>query len=1272
MATLDELVVLIKANSSQFESELSKVSAKLDLLSKKNEKAQKSLQDAFKDSFKSANSLETGISTLGSVLGGLTNPVTLLTAGIIGMGKAFLDLGTNAFNAIKDLEQSEFAMASLIASTTRFKDELGKPAKFEESFKYSLDKSKGLIEQFQKDAAQLSLIETTDLIAGFQAGGASLGGLGITSIEDQTKAIEMLVGSMKLLKPQAKEAEAAFEVRNILQGDFGKTQSDLARFAKTTGQSTKQLEEQYKQAQKTGTGLQFLTKIYGGLYQSLKLSESTLGNQISILSDFGTRALQAIGGNFIEPMKNLIKNAYQGLAGGDTFSAETLNTFKLIGDGFKSIIIAITPLVAPLIETVKQVMALLSGLASILSAALMPVVQLLASSLQIINNVLSPSIALIGGLGNALMGLSSAFSGVMGNTDNFTSSTMQALTGATAFGAFIGGPWGALIALGVQSVALLVQNIQMLPQTLQKVGTDFAANAQLMKDNMVKMGMTAQEAESHFREMSGGIEDVLAKLSTKTALSVDEMDKLWSSGVLAWHQKLLVGTGALFSSWQNFWGITLNFTMQMINKILAEIARLALKAENSINGIFAKVEGLSGGVIKLGKVEFGTNLLKESKARANEYGAKASKFFTDGFNKTLQAKAPSKKLFELPNLAGGGGSGKKGKGSKANKDGLADDRLKAQQLAIEGNALKQQGLILDGILNKKRELAAIQTQLNALTLQSAKNEATSEINTAKMGLEQEQALAGIALRQQELELAKAKGLISDKEFTTKQSQLNLEKIALEGQFANKQAFLNLSTQEQSINAKNAEIQAQITQSVKEAGLAQYEKLANLDIESQKVLSQITAYQGQADKIDEIQKLNNELVKLDQERKTLVGEVNLTLGDKLAKYQTELGLNDIQLAKMKELYNIELQRNNLKTQTQTNLENINTLTKQNTNSMHSLKDLAKGFADTLVGAFENGKFHAEKFFTGLLKMLGDFAIKAVETLFSGAGGGGNKGGGGGGILGGLFSSLSSGFGGGNDPLKGFSAGDKSFRSRNDAFSYASSQGLGAESVQAITSLNGNLKILDTNCGITAREMAGVGGASFDLGGMFKGFGQSIQSIVSNISGFISNIFQNIGGAVKGAASGIGNFFSSFVGSLGKSGGGFASGGYVSGGGTSISDSIPAFLSNGEFVMNADSVKKYGSLLPLLNSGKFKGFADGGIVGSVSGKPKMTKVVPSMNNNKQASNNTIINIKAMDSQDVIQALSKKETRQYLNNDSNRSYQKQSNRAFNRSTYEFARGT
>lgn len=68
------------------------------------------------------------------------------------------------------------------------------------------------------------------------------------------------------------------------------------------------------------------------------------------------------------------------------------------------------------------------------------------------------------------------------------------------------------------------------------------------------------------------------------------------------------------------------------------------------------------------------------------------------------------------------------------------------------------------------------------------------------------------------------------------------------------------------------------------------------------------------------------------------------------------------------------------------------------------------------------------------------------------------------------------------------------------------------------------------------------------------------------------------------------------------GGFATGGYISGRGTGTSDSIPAMLSNGEFVIKASSVKKYGTnFLNAVNSGSFSRipvrvakFASGGSV------------------------------------------------------------------------------
>ena len=63
-------------------------------------------------------------------------------------------------------------------------------------------------------------------------------------------------------------------------------------------------------------------------------------------------------------------------------------------------------------------------------------------------------------------------------------------------------------------------------------------------------------------------------------------------------------------------------------------------------------------------------------------------------------------------------------------------------------------------------------------------------------------------------------------------------------------------------------------------------------------------------------------------------------------------------------------------------------------------------------------------------------------------------------------------------------------------------------------------------------------------------------------------------------------------------GFSSGGYISGAGGPTSDLIPAMLSNGEFVINAASTRKFLPLLEKINSGDFQGFSTGGYVGSPS--------------------------------------------------------------------------
>ena len=55
---------------------------------------------------------------------------------------------------------------------------------------------------------------------------------------------------------------------------------------------------------------------------------------------------------------------------------------------------------------------------------------------------------------------------------------------------------------------------------------------------------------------------------------------------------------------------------------------------------------------------------------------------------------------------------------------------------------------------------------------------------------------------------------------------------------------------------------------------------------------------------------------------------------------------------------------------------------------------------------------------------------------------------------------------------------------------------------------------------------------------------------------------------------------------------ATGGYISGAGTSTSDSIPAMLSDGEYIINAASTGRWRPILEAINSGNFSGFRRGG--------------------------------------------------------------------------------
>jgi hypothetical protein len=115
------------------------------------------------------------------------------------------------------------------------------------------------------------------------------------------------------------------------------------------------------------------------------------------------------------------------------------------------------------------------------------------------------------------------------------------------------------------------------------------------------------------------------------------------------------------------------------------------------------------------------------------------------------------------------------------------------------------------------------------------------------------------------------------------------------------------------------------------------------------------------------------------------------------------------------------------------------------------------------------------------------------------------------------------------------------------------------------------------------------------GFFQNLGAGVKTVLDDIAGWIKAV---IDGA-KAAASAVASIFGGGGGDSGDSQG-FASGGHVRGAGTGTSDSIVARLSNGEFVVRAAAVKKYGvSFLNAINNLRSPGFAMGGLVARPAG-------------------------------------------------------------------------
>lgn len=110
---------------------------------------------------------------------------------------------------------------------------------------------------------------------------------------------------------------------------------------------------------------------------------------------------------------------------------------------------------------------------------------------------------------------------------------------------------------------------------------------------------------------------------------------------------------------------------------------------------------------------------------------------------------------------------------------------------------------------------------------------------------------------------------------------------------------------------------------------------------------------------------------------------------------------------------------------------------------------------------------------------------------------------------------------------------------------------------------------------------------------QSFGDAMKNILQQLIAQLiqAAIYATIVAACTGGGGG---FAARWKGAFGNA---LASGGSVDGPGTGTSDSIPAMLSNGEYVLNAQAVDRLGvPFLNGLNTGRLRGFASGGLVGS----------------------------------------------------------------------------
>lgn len=157
-----------------------------------------------------------------------------------------------------------------------------------------------------------------------------------------------------------------------------------------------------------------------------------------------------------------------------------------------------------------------------------------------------------------------------------------------------------------------------------------------------------------------------------------------------------------------------------------------------------------------------------------------------------------------------------------------------------------------------------------------------------------------------------------------------------------------------------------------------------------------------------------------------------------------------------------------------------------------------------------------------------------------------------------------------------------------------------------SVNGNINTANTQISRLSQDMAkmiadmtanNTAGAQTDIANMTKDLSGAYTSSADTMEGAAAAALKQSQAAYSQALQAeINQYYPASAAGAHLHNAGFASGGLVRGPGSGTSDSIPALLSNGEFVVNARSTSQHRSLLEAINAPRF---ANGGLAATVGG-------------------------------------------------------------------------